>query len=806
MKNNTTNLRLIIIASAICLLILSSGAVAQTYKIYKNETIKNPNPQSGFSVSKKFTYIIPVNTLTPQDTKKYISNMTLNLYPQFYESEYTYNKVDVFILTDVSLSMIESKRNINTHSFNDMIQAVKNLIDLIINKHGRVGLIEFSTKAIENAGLSKNSRVLDEIVKNYYPINGTNIEDALNIAINALKNDHVSHDTEKAIVLLSDGKNDKGSGPCLSAAKKAKESNIPIYTISYHSYGGEPDKNLLTKIATTSGGATYQGNKDKIKEIFNNIGTLLTSEKPKNVVVFLNNIKLYSTSELRSPLKIQIPKSIYKSCYDVNNCPFNLTIKATLNMSKINTSLNITLKNAEVCDNKDDNNDGITDNGLGTYTKMYIDNDYDGFGNNSNSEYFCINQQTAGKCIAVPEGKTYKGGFSCKNITYHDPGNNKNQYNGKTYINLSYNQKTYVTPILEMFDCNDHLSFVHPGAKELCDGRLDSCQGQLPENEKDKDKDGYLACSGCNSIPKSDWITKMKGCNDCNDNNPNINPGETEGNGINLDDTIDNNCNGRADYGITPYKINPTSSNCFINNNNIKICSGTGNWRNPSNPGREQGTISRLKVKVTVYNADKNNEIIHTSPGEITVYAIPFAGDYPNIAKLPLHYFESTSLNNGYYDINLNRYWKYTVQAVYSRGNYYNDANQKITINEPMKTINIPIYVSTSTACKDDQCGVTSSGYCGCYVKCNPINNLDTYANVCNGKLDGTEVILKGDECPRGYPNGCMLTCCSGGISPLPPLPQSKGLNFTNTSQAYQLSKVVGYVGKNIIIKIILLK
>ena len=75
-------------------------------------------------------------------------------------------------------------------------------------------------------------------------------------------------------------------------------------------------------------------------------------------------------------------------------------------------------------------------------------------------------------------------------------------------------------------DCDDCNTDVHPGAPEICDGFANDCDDSrwpsLPANESDIDRDGWSGCTG-----------------DCNESDPNINPGMPE---INCDG-INNDCN-----------------------------------------------------------------------------------------------------------------------------------------------------------------------------------------------------------------------------------------------------------------------
>jgi len=91
-------------------------------------------------------------------------------------------------------------------------------------------------------------------------------------------------------------------------------------------------------------------------------------------------------------------------------------------------------------------------------------------------------------------------------------------------------------------DCDDNNGSVNPGAVEACtDGIDNNCNGQVDtadpnavgcaNNCTDQDGDGYSSSGGsCGPL-------------DCNDNDPDVNPGASEV----CDDGSDNNCNGLVD-------------------------------------------------------------------------------------------------------------------------------------------------------------------------------------------------------------------------------------------------------------------
>jgi hypothetical protein len=99
-------------------------------------------------------------------------------------------------------------------------------------------------------------------------------------------------------------------------------------------------------------------------------------------------------------------------------------------------------------------------------------------------------------------------------------------------------------------DCKDNDPNINPAKAEICDDKDNNCNGQTDEGVllvfyKDFDEDGYTDGTTRVSCSKPAGYVLSAKSGDCNDNDPNINPGKAE-----ICDNKDNNCNGQIDEGI----------------------------------------------------------------------------------------------------------------------------------------------------------------------------------------------------------------------------------------------------------------
>ncbi|MEK7615412.1 MAG: putative metal-binding motif-containing protein, partial [Patescibacteria group bacterium] len=148
----------------------------------------------------------------------------------------------------------------------------------------------------------------------------------------------------------------------------------------------------------------------------------------------------------------------------------------------------------EICDEVDNDCNGVTDEDLTSL--WYLDQDNDGFGDSASSFTGCP-----------------KAGYVNKGL-----------------------------------DCNTSNPQVNPNAIEVCNGIDDNCGGQTDEGltvvqYKDQDKDGYgnpdIAIDDCKT---SGYVENNL---DCNDANIKVSPSATE-----TCDGLDNDCNGQTDEGF----------------------------------------------------------------------------------------------------------------------------------------------------------------------------------------------------------------------------------------------------------------
>jgi Ca-activated chloride channel homolog len=191
------------------------------------------------------------------------------------------------IATDISGSMLSEDFKPNR------LEAGKNIaIEFIKNRpNDRIGLVIFSGESFTQCPLTIDHDVLINLfhdIKNGMIDDGTAIGMGLATAVNRLKD---SQAKSKVVVLLTDGVNNMGSIPPVTAAEIAKQFGIRVYTVGLGTNGSAPypfkdqfgnihyqmipveiDENTLGKIASITGGKYFRArNNDELTQIYQQI-------------------------------------------------------------------------------------------------------------------------------------------------------------------------------------------------------------------------------------------------------------------------------------------------------------------------------------------------------------------------------------------------------------------------------------------------------------------------------------------------------------------------------------------------------
>ncbi len=210
--------------------------------------------------------------------------------------------IDIMLCVDVSGSMQQADFVMDGVPRDRLYvtkQAVRNFIDSRRERQNgrfgvdRVGLVLFSGIAWTQCPLTLDYDILEKTVEDAQIApeskQGTAIGSALGLAIRRLSQTEAK---SKVIVLLSDGRNNRGELDPPTAAQLAKEFNIRVYTIGAGSpepttiQGGffpvqseAIDEEMLKKVAGTTGGRYYLAtDTDALMSAYKEINALETTE------------------------------------------------------------------------------------------------------------------------------------------------------------------------------------------------------------------------------------------------------------------------------------------------------------------------------------------------------------------------------------------------------------------------------------------------------------------------------------------------------------------------------------------------
>jgi len=197
--------------------------------------------------------------------------------------------IDIIIASDISGSMLAEDFKPNR------LEAGKQIaIDFIKGRpDDRIGLVIFSGESFTQCPLTIDHSVLVNLfadVRNGMITDGTAIGMGLATAVNRLRTSQVK---SKVVILLTDGSNNAGSIPPITAAEIARQFGIRVYTVGLGTNGFAPfpvqtpmgiqyqkvpvviDEGTLSKIASLTGGKYFRAtNNETLKNIYEQIDKL----------------------------------------------------------------------------------------------------------------------------------------------------------------------------------------------------------------------------------------------------------------------------------------------------------------------------------------------------------------------------------------------------------------------------------------------------------------------------------------------------------------------------------------------------
>lgn len=216
----------------------------------------------------------------------------------------------------------------------------------------------------------------------------------------------------------------------------------------------------------------------------------------------------------------------------------------------------------EICNQSDDDCDGIVDDGV--QTTFFADADADGYGDAGNIILACVapsgfvindldcNDQNASIYPGAPESCNLTDD-NCNGLI--DEGVELSFYrdmDGDGFGDPDDEILACTAPsgyVSNAGDCDDTNDLIHPGATESCNGMDDNCNGLADEDVMslfyaDNDHDGYGLWSSSiwACVAPQGYVTNPE---DCDDQNPTIHPGAVE-----ICNEEDDDCDGMIDEEV----------------------------------------------------------------------------------------------------------------------------------------------------------------------------------------------------------------------------------------------------------------
>ena len=185
-------------------------------------------------------------------------------------STVTFLERDIVLVVDRSGSMNSDNK------FRDLRDAIQIFLSILDNSptEERVGLASYSTTASDDVQMTTDlSRISTTMAS--LPVEGfTNISGGMDAGSSILQNARSSEFVEHAMILLTDGIQNRGR-PAKIAANDLAERGIVIHTITF---GKDADKAAMRQVATIAKGRSFHASTgDELKAVFREIAVTFST-------------------------------------------------------------------------------------------------------------------------------------------------------------------------------------------------------------------------------------------------------------------------------------------------------------------------------------------------------------------------------------------------------------------------------------------------------------------------------------------------------------------------------------------------
>jgi hypothetical protein len=323
----------------------------------------------------------------------------------------------------------------------------------------------------------------------------------------------------------------------------------------------------------------------------------------------------------------------------------------------------------------DDSNAALNPNAV-----WYADTDGDGFGDLNSTQNSCTQPQGyVSNSTDCNDNNSLVNALS----TFYLDSDNDGFGNPNTSIQNCGQPAGYVA---NNTDCDDSDNQINPSATEIADNIDNDCDGLTDEGFAiltwylDSDLDSFGGTDSLQSIlsPGANYVLTD---GDCNDTNASINP-----NAIEICDSIDNNCDGLIDNGLTflTYYVDADGDTYGSTNDSIAACSQpTGYVLNNTDCDDSNASINPGATDVPVNGIDEdcNGSDAPLVPLQLGIYEFTQPSSCP-VTATSVTTQPSTAIFSVFSSIGVD------CQAA---GNVFNNSNWNIT-----STIDINEYVEFS--------------------------------------------------------------------------------------------------------------